>query len=170
MRRDLEQRLKRLRRVPAPESLDPRMEALFHKVGQDADRHNLEQRMKLIHRLPVPEGLDRRMDRLFNAAAQDTPVRHPWRRPAWSAAAIGLILVASFLFRGGFGPEPLVVEIMPEGRLEQFLLGGETSPASAGLEIFTRGDCCVETVWPADAPDLDRRPMAAGRITGGTGQ
>jgi len=167
MRGDLEQRLKRLRRVPAPGSLDQRMSALFDEASQDTEVRNLEQRLKRIRRVPIPEALDRRMERLFDTAGADTPIRHPWRLPAWSAAAIGLVLVVSFFIRGGFGPEPVVVEITPDNRLEQFLLGGETAVMTGGLEIFTRGDCAVETVWPADAPGLDRRPTNGSLTEGG---
>lgn len=124
-------------------------------------RSDPEERLNRIRRIPVPESLDRRMEALFDTTGEDAPVRHPWRLPAWSAAAIGLVLVVSFFFRGGFGPEPVVVEITPDGQLEHFLLGGDSPPASIGLEIFTRGDCSVETVWPANAPDWDRQPAAA---------
>lgn len=159
MRRDLEQRMKRLRRVPAPESLDPRMEALFEGAGEDAVGCDLEQQLKRMQQVPAPEDLDRRMVTLFNNAVSDTVTRSAWRLPVWSAAAIGLLLVASFFLRGGFGPEPHVVVITPDGQLEQFLLGGEPAAATATLGIFTRGGCSVETVWPADAPGLDRRPI-----------
>jgi len=167
--RDLEQQLKQMRRMPTPASLDQRMDALFDDAGQDTEVRNLEQRLKRIRRVPVPVALDRRMERLFDTAEADTPIRHPWRMPVWAAAAIGLVLVASFFIRGGFGPEPLVVEIMPDNRLEQFLLGGQTAVMTGGLEIFTRGDCAVKTVWPADAPGWDRRSVS-GRMANGDPQ
>ncbi len=91
----------------------------------------------------------------------------PQGLPVWAAAAAGLIIVASLLIRGGSGPEPVVVEITPEGQLEQFLLGGEPATAPADLTIFTRGECSVETVWPTNAPGWERQPTAAGRTTGG---
>jgi hypothetical protein len=157
MGHDLEQRLKRMRRVPAPESLDRRMSALFDEAGHTAAGGDLEQQLKRIRRVTVPQDLDRRMGTLFDETEQDAVVRRPWRLPAWAAAVACLILVASLLLRGGLGPEPVVVEITPAGQLEQFLIGGEPSPASANLGIFTRGDCTVDTVWPADGPGWDRR-------------
>lgn len=165
MKHDLEQRLKRLRSVPAPESLDRRMEALFDEAAQGAAGQDLEQRLERIRRVPVPEVLDRRMETLFDNAGQDAAIRRPWRLPVWAAAAAGLILVVSFFIRGGFGPEPLVVEITPDGQLELFLLGGEQA-VPADLGIFTRGECKVETVWPVDAPGMDRQPIN-GSITNG---
>ena len=128
--------------------------------------HDLEQRLKRMRRVPAPESLDRRMNTLFDEAGRDAAVRRPWRLPVWAAAAAGLVLVVSLLIRGGPAPEPVVVEIAPAGQLEQFLLGGEPSPASADLGIFTRGGCSVETVWPADAPGWDRLPAISGPNNG----
>jgi len=150
-RKDLEQRLKRMQRVPHPDSLDSRMESLFEVTGQ-----GLEQRLETIRRIPAPESLDQRLEHLFDHAAERPVNRRPWRLPVWAAAAAGLLLVASFLIRGGAGPEPVVVEITPDGQLEQFLLGGEPSSTTVDMGIFTQGDCTVETVWPADAPGWDR--------------
>ena len=118
--------------------------------------YDLEKRLGEIRSVPVPQSLDHRMERLFDDAAETPVVRRPWRLPVWVAAAAGLLLVATLLIRGAAGPEPVVVEITPEGQLEQFLLGGQAPQASNELGIFTRGDCTVETVWPADAPDWDR--------------
>lgn len=124
-------------------------------------KRHLEERLRRIRRIPVPESLDRRMEALFDEAGQDAAIRHPWRLPVWATAAVGLVLTVSFLFRGGFEPEPLIVEIIPDGQLEQFLLGGESSSGSVGHGFFINGDCSVETVWPADAPGIDRQPTAA---------
>ncbi len=126
----------------------------------------LEERLKRMRRVPAPTSLDRRMKALFDEAGRDGETRRPWRLPAWAAAAVGLVLVASFLIRGEFGPKPLVVEITPDSGLEQFLLGDEPAVTTGGLEILTRGDCAVETVWPADAPGLDRRPINSSFIKG----
>ncbi len=166
MGHDLEQRLKRMRRVPAPEGLDQRMEVLFDEAVQDAAGHGLDQRLRRMQRVPVPVNLDRRMSALFDEAGGDEKVHRPWRLPAWTAAAVGLLLVASFFLRGGLGPKPVVVEIKPDGQLEQFLLGGEPAAAPTDLGIFTRGGCSVETVWPADAPGMDRQPVN-GSMTNG---
>ncbi len=151
--RNLEERLMRMRRVPAPESLHRRMETLFDETGED-----LELRLKRMEWVAAPTSLDRRMEALFDKAGQDGATRRPWRLPVWAAAAAGLLLVATLLIRRGVEPEPLVVEITLDTRLEQFLLGNEPAVMTGGLEILTRGDCAVETVWPADAPGLDRRP------------
>lgn len=167
MGRNLEQRLKRMQRVPAPDRLDQRMDTLFDEAARDGVGHDLEYRLKQIRRVPVPENLDDHLVTLFDNADSEVVTRGSWQLPVWSAAAIGLILMVSFLFRGGFGPEPLVVEITPDNRLEQFLLGGTPAVTTGGLEIFTRGDCSVETVWPTDAPGLDRQPTNGGSTEGG---
>lgn len=159
MGHDLEQRLRRMRRVPAPESLDQRMEVLFEEAGPEAAGQDLDRRLERMRRVPVPETLERRMSALFDEAGGDEKVHRPWRLPAWTAAAVGLLLVVSFFLRGGLGPEPVVVEIKPDGQLEQFLLGGEQAAAPTDLGIFTRGDCAVEAVWPADAPGWDRQSL-----------
>jgi len=157
-RRDLEQRLKGMQRTPAPENLDQRVGALFDGAEGRTAAPGLESRLGRLDRVPVPASLDQRMDALFRRAT-DTPARRPWRIPAWTMAAAGLVLALVFLARGWPGPAPVVVEITPQGQLEQFLLGGEAPVTAEGLELFTRGQCTVETVWPANAPGLDRHPV-----------
>ncbi|MCP5113617.1 MAG: hypothetical protein GY953_22520, partial [bacterium] len=98
---------------------------------------DLEVRLGAIRSVPVPESLDQRMERLFDDAAETPMVRRPWRLPVWAAAAAGLLLVATLLIRGRAAPEPVVVEITPDGQLEQFLLGGQAPQASSELGIFT---------------------------------
>jgi len=165
--RDLEQRLKGMRREGPTGALDRRMETLFDGADGGPVEAGLESRLGRMRRVPVPGTLDRRMAALFGKTGEAAP-RPFWQHPAWAAAAVVIVVAVGFIIRGGPKPGHSVVNITPEGSLEQFLVGGPPTTTESRIGIFTRGGCTVETVWPADAPALDRRPVAGNGTGEGT--
>lgn len=167
--RDLEKRLRGMQRSAPPATLDRRMDELFDGARDLPVDEALEPRLGRIPRVPVPGTLDRRMEALFgeaDGAPREAP--HPFRlRPAWAAAAIILVMAVGFIVQNRLDYGPTVVTIVPEGGLKSFLVGSSSSAADPETGIFTRGGCTVETVWPVDAPALDRHPVNGNRPGGG---